>query len=167
MGSQSFAESAGISKDQAEKFIGEYMRDFSGIAKYMEKLKDDARKNNFASTFFGRRRYLPELNSPNYMLRSQAERIAVNTPIQGLEADIIKRAMVEIDKWILKENYGEDLKMLLQVHDELLFEVKENLIKKVAPKIAELMSGVIKLKVPIIAEAKFGDNWAELHARAS
>ena len=75
--------------------------------------------------------------------------------------------MVEIDKWILKENYGEDLKMLLQVHDELLFEVKENLIKKVAPKIAELMSGVIKLKVPIIAEAKFGDNWAELHARAS
>ncbi len=167
MGSQSFAESAKISKEQAEKFIGEYLRDFSGIAKYIEILKNDARKNGFAVTFFGRRRYLPELDSPNYMLRSQAERIAVNMPIQGLEADIMKKAMIEINNWIQKENYGEDLRMLLQVHDELLFEVKENLIKKLAPKIMELMSGVIKLKVPIIAEAKFGDNWAELHAGTS
>ena len=167
MGSQSFAESAKIRKEQAEKFIGEYFRDFSGIAKYMEKLKDDARKDGFASTFFGRRRYLPELNSLNYMLRSQAERIAVNMPIQGLEADIIKRAMIEIDSWIQKENYGGDLKMLLQVHDELLFEVKENLAAKLAPKIAELMSSVIKLKVPIIAEAKVGDNWTEIHAGTS
>ncbi|MBU2082017.1 hypothetical protein KKH14_01170 [Patescibacteria group bacterium] len=133
----------------------------------MEKLKDDARKNSFASTFWGRRRYLPELNSPNYMLRSQAERIAVNMPIQGLEADIIKKAMVEIDSWIQKENYGGDLRMLLQVHDELLFEVKENLATKLAPKITELMSGVIKLKVPIIAKAKFGDNWSEMNARTS
>ncbi|MFH1392943.1 MAG: DNA polymerase I [Patescibacteria group bacterium] len=164
MGSQSFGESAGISKEQAEKFIGEYLRDFSGIAKYMEKLKDDARKSGFASTFFGRRRYLPELNSPNYMLRSQAERIAINMPIQGLEADIIKKAMIEIDSWIQKENHGGDLRLLLQVHDELLFEVKENMAKKLALKIMELMSGVIKLKVPIIAGAKFGDNWTELHA---
>ncbi len=166
MGSQSFAESAGISKEQAEKFIGEYLRDFSGIAEYIEKLKEDARINGFAVTFFGRRRYLPELGSPNYMLRSQAERIAVNMPIQGLEADIMKKAMIEVDGWIQKENYGEDLRMLLQVHDELLFEVKENLIEKLAPKIMELMSGVIKLKVPIIAEAKFGDNWARLRRQA-
>lgn len=164
MGSQSFAESAGISKEQAEKFIGEYMRDFSGIAKYMKKLKDDARRNGFATTFFGRKRYLPELNSLNYMLRSQAERIAINMPIQGLEADIIKKAMIEINNWIQKENLSGDLKMLLQVHDELLFEVKEKLAKKIAPKIAELMSGVIKLKVPIVAEAKFGNDWANLHA---
>ncbi|MDO8443750.1 MAG: DNA polymerase I [Candidatus Azambacteria bacterium] len=167
MGSQSFSESAKITKEQAEKFIGEYMRDFSGIAKYIEKLKDDARNNGFAATFFGRRRYLPELNSLNYMLRAQADRMAVNMPIQGLEADIIKKAMIEIDKWIQKEGYGEDLKMLLQVHDELLFEVKESLVKKVAPKIMELMSGVIKLKTPIIAEAKFGDNWARLPGQAN
>ncbi|MDO8743359.1 MAG: DNA polymerase I [Candidatus Azambacteria bacterium] len=162
MGAQSFAESAKISREQADKFIGEYLRNFSGVAKYMEKLKDDARKNSFAVTFFGRRRYLPELNSPNYMLRSQAERMAINMPIQGLEADIMKKAMITVDDWIQKENYGEDLKMLLQVHDELLFEVKEDLVKKTAPKIIKLMEGAIKLKVPIIAEAKVGDNWAKL-----
>ena len=164
MGGQSFAESAKISREQADKFIGEYLRDFSGIAQYMGKLKDDARKNNFAVTFLGRRRYLPELNSPNYMLRSQAERMAINMPIQGLEADIMKKAMIAIDDWIQKENYAGDLKMLLQIHDALLFEVKENLVKKTTSKIIELMEGVIKLKVPIIAEAKIGDNWAEMYA---
>ena len=164
MGAQSFAESAKISREQAEKFIGEYLRDFSGVAEYMEKLKDDARKNGFAATFLGRRRYLPELNSPNYMLRSQAERIAINMPIQGLEADIMKRAMIAVDNWIQRENYGDDLRMLLQVHDELLFEIKENLITEATPKIIELMEGVIKLKVPILAEAKVGDNWAKMYA---
>ena len=167
MGGQSFSESARISREQADKFIGEYLRDFSGVAQYMEKLKADARQNGFAVTFLGRRRYLPELNSPNYRLRSQAERIAVNMPIQGLEADIIKKAMTAIDRWARKENFGDNFKMLLQVHDELLFEVKENLIAKVTPKIMALMEGVIKLKAPITAEAKSGGNWAELHARTS
>ncbi|MCX6813685.1 MAG: DNA polymerase, partial [Candidatus Azambacteria bacterium] len=166
MGSQSFSEAARISRERAEKFINEYLKDFSGIARYVERLKDEARKNGFAATLFGRRRYLPELNSPNYMLRSQAERMAINMPIQGLEADIVKKAMIEIDNWAQKENYGGDFKMLLQVHDELLFEVKENLVKKVAPKIVKIMGGVIKLKVPIIAEAKVGNNWVQLEKYA-
>ncbi|MDP3004380.1 MAG: DNA polymerase I, partial [Candidatus Azambacteria bacterium] len=162
MGSQSFAEAAKISGERAEQFINEYLKDFSGIARYVEKLKDEAHKNGFAATLFGRRRYLPELNSPNYMLRSQAERMAINMPIQGLEADIVKKAMIEVNNWIQKGGYGDKIRMLLQVHDELLFEVKENLVEEAAPKIAELMESVIKLKVPIIAETKVGDNWAEL-----
>jgi len=164
MGSQSFSEAAKISRGKAEQFINEYLKDFSGIARYVEKLKDEAHKNGFAATLFGRRRYLPELNSPNYMLRSQAERMAINMPIQGLEADIVKKAMIEVDNWIQKGSYDDKIRMLLQVHDELLFEIKENLVKEAASKIAELMESVIKLKVPIIAEAKVGDNWADLHA---
>jgi len=162
MGNQSFAEAAKISRGKAEQFINEYLKNFSGIARYVKKLKDEARKNGFAATFFGRRRYLSELNSPNYILRSQAERMAINMPIQGLEADIVKKAMIEVNNWIQKENLGKDLRMILQVHDELLFEAKKDLVKQFAPKIIKIMRSVIKLKVPIIAEAKVGDNWAEL-----
>ncbi len=166
MGSQSFAEAAKISREKAEQFINEYLKDFSGIARYIEKLKDEAHKNGFAATLFGRRRYLPELNSPSYMLRSQAERMAINMPIQGLEADIVKKAIIEVSNWIQKGGYDDKIRMLLQVHDELLFEVKENLVKEAAPKIMELMESVIKLKVPIIAETKVGDNWAQLEKHA-
>lgn len=162
MGASSFSESAGISKDKAKEFIVEYLRDFSGVALYIKKLQDEARRRGYTITLFGRRRYLPELNSPNPMLRSQAERIAINMPIQGLEADIIKKAMIEVDNWIQKENLNGSVKMLLQVHDELLFEIKEGFVKEAAAKIVEIMEGVISLKLPIIAEAKIGDNWGEL-----
>ena len=96
------------------------------------------------------------------MLRAQAERIAVNMPIQGLEADIIKKAMIKVDNWIKKENLSSEISMILQVHDELLFEAKNGSVSKLTPKIVELMEGVIKLKIPIIAEAKIGDNWGEM-----
>ncbi len=162
IGAQSFAESAGISKEKAREFIAEYLRDFSGVARYIKELQDEARERGYTLTLFGRRRYLPELNSQNPMLRSQAERIAVNMPIQGLEADIIKKAMIEVDSWIQKENLDSEVRMILQVHDELLFEVKENFIKKAAAEIVEIMESVLDLKVPIIAEAKTGDNWGEL-----
>lgn len=164
MGAQSFAESAGISKEKAKEFIAEYLKDFSGVARYIQKLQDEARQRGYTTTLFGRRRYLPELKSPNPMLRAQAERIAINMPIQGLEADIMKKAMIEVDKWISKNNFQENVRMLLQIHDELLFEVKEGLVKKVAPEIVKIMESVIKLSVPIIAEAKTGDNWGELGA---
>ena len=164
MGASSFAESAGISKEKAKEFIAEYLNDFSGVAGYIKKLQEEARQKGYTTTFFGRRRYLPEINSLNHMLRAQAERIAVNMPIQGLEADIIKKAMIEIDDWTNKNKYDDSVKMILQVHDELLFEVKEDFVKKAAEKIVEIMEGVIKLKVPITAEAKIGDNWGELRA---
>jgi DNA polymerase-1 len=164
IGAQSFAESAGISREKAQRFMDEYLKDFSGVARYIEKLKAEARKRGFTTTFFGRRRYLPEIHSPNPMLRSQAERIAINMPIQGLEADIMKKAMIEIDDWIKSENLSNSVKMLLQVHDELLFEVKKDFVKEATVKIIEIMENVIKLKVPIVAEAKIGDNWGELRA---
>ena len=160
MGEKSFSESAGISREEARNFMKEYLSDFSGIASYIDELKNRARKSGFTETLFGRRRYLPGLNSLNPMLRSQAERIAVNMPIQGLEADIIKKAMIEIDSWISNAKLENELRMLLQVHDELLFEVKESLVEKVTAKIIELMESVVDLKVPITAEAKVGDNWA-------
>ena len=160
MGAQSFAESAGISKEKAKEFIIEYLNDFSGVAGYIKKLQEEARQKGYTTTLFGRRRYLPEINSPSPMLRAQAERIAVNMPIQGLEADIIKKAMIEIDSWIKNEKLEDEIKLLLQVHDELLFEAKNGSVSKLTPKIIELMEGVIKLKIPIIAEAKIGDNWA-------
>jgi DNA polymerase-1 len=159
MGAQSFSESAGISKEKAREFIAEYLKDFSGVAGYIKKLQDEARQRGYTITLFGRRRYLPELNSPNPMLRAQAERIAINMPIQGLEADIMKLAMIKVDEWIPKSG---DVRMILQVHDELLFEVKEKLVKKIAPEIIKIMEGVIDLKVPIAAEAKSGNNWGEL-----
>ncbi|MBI2635100.1 MAG: DNA polymerase I [Parcubacteria group bacterium] len=159
MGALSFAESAGVSREKAREFITEYLKDFSGIARYMEILKNKAKELGFTETLFGRRRYLPEIDSPNPMLRAQAERIAVNMPIQGLEADIIKKAMIEIDKWL---RGNDNIRMILQVHDELLFEVKTGFVKEAAKKIVELMESVIKLKVPIIAEAKVGDNWGEM-----
>ena len=164
MGVQSFSEAAHISRDRAEEFMNDYRKEFSGVAAYLEKLKLDAAKNGYAVTEFGRRRYLPEIHSPNFQLRSLAERIAVNMPIQGLEADIMKKAMIEIGGWIKKEKLENDLRLLLQVHDELVFESKIGLARKVAPKILELMRGVIKLKVPILAEAKAGKNWGELRA---
>ena len=125
----------------------------------MKKLQEEARRKGYTTTLFGRRRYLPEINSLSPMLRAQAERIAVNMPIQGLEADIIKKAMIEIDNWIKNEKLEDEIKLLLQVHDELLFEAKNGSVSKLTPKIVELMEGVIKLKVPILAEAKTGDNW--------
>jgi len=125
-------------------------------------LQEEAKQRGYTMTLFGRRRYLPELKSPNPMLRAQAERIAINMPIQGLEADIMKKAMIGVDNWIQKENLNNNVKMLLQVHDELLFEVKEDLVKKIAPEIVKIMESVIKLSVPIAAEAKIGNNWGEL-----
>ncbi|MDO8574710.1 MAG: DNA polymerase I [bacterium] len=162
MGAKSFSESAGINKEKAREFITEYLKDFSGVARYIKKLQDEAREKGYTTTLFGRRRYIPEINSLNPMLRAQAERIAVNMPIQGLEADIIKKSMIEVDSWIKKENLSSEINMILQVHDELLFEVKKDFVKEAAPKIVEIMEGVINLKVPITAEAKIGDNWGEM-----
>ncbi len=97
------------------------------------------------------------------MLRAQAERVAVNMPIQGLEADIIKKAMIVLHNSVLKK-YADKIRMVLQVHDELLFEIKEDIVKKITPEIVNIMESILALEVPIIADAKTGDNWGEMHA---
>jgi DNA polymerase-1 len=120
-----------------------------------------ARDKGYTETLFGRRRTLPEINSSVIQVRKAAERMAINTPLQGTAADIIKVAMIEVEKMIEKE-YGEDLKMLLQVHDELVFEAKKDLVEGVAKKIKKIMEEVLKLKVPIVVDASVGDNWGEM-----
>ena len=162
MGSSALSESAGMSRDEAKKFIEEYFHDFSGVKNYLEATKKFAEENGYVETLFGRRRYIPEIYSSNWQLKREAERMAINMPIQGTATgDIVKMAMIKIDQWIKKEKLEKEVRMLLQVHDELLFEIKESLVKKVAPEIKYLMEGVTQLKVPLVAEIRAGPNWGE------
>jgi DNA polymerase-1 len=154
-----FSASADISRDEAKKFIDEYFERFPGIAEYMKRTKEFAKKNLYVETEIGRRRILPEINSPNFMVASAAERMAINLPIQGLSADIVKLAMLKLHEEF-KDN--SDVRMILQVHDEIIFEVKEDAVEKLAPKIKEIMEDVYKLRVPLVAHVKIGDNWGEV-----
>lgn len=172
MGAWGLAERTGLSREEARAFIDKYMQTFSGVANYIEETKVIARKLGYAETMFGRRRYLPELASGVHQVRASGERMAVNMPIQGTQADILKLAMIEIDKLLVRE-YGfgfaitaeereAPVRMLLQVHDELIFEVKSGLMKEIEPKILDIMSTVVKLKVPVKVDSATGKSWAEL-----
>ncbi|OGN35779.1 MAG: DNA polymerase I [Candidatus Yanofskybacteria bacterium RIFOXYC1_FULL_44_16] len=162
MGQVGFQRASGVSRDKAKEFIHKYMTEFPGVAKYMERTKMEAHRNGFVRTLFGRRRQLSEINSSMPQVVSQAERMAINAPIQGTAADMIKIAMVNVSKY-LHENYEEsDIRMLLQVHDELLFEVKKTLTRELEPKIKEMMEGVLKMDVPITVDSKVGPNWADM-----
>lgn len=159
MGARAFAQSSGFSLSQAQEFIREYESDFSGLAKFIKDVKNKARARGFVETLWGRRRYI-DLNSPNPGFRAAAEREAVNMPIQGTATgDIVKAAMVELDKKIGSQ---KDIKMILQVHDELVFEVRSTAVKKYAPIIKDIMENVIKLAVPIVVEVEVGSNWGSL-----
>ncbi len=161
MGATGFAESAGIERSRAKEFIERYRTEFTGITLYTEAVKLQARDLGYVETLLGRRRHLADILSPNQMLRAAAERMAINHPIQGLEADIVKLAMLAIDKLL----YGreDDCRMLLQVHDELVFEVRPELVDEFAPKILAAMEGVFLLEVPLIAEAKEGKRWGSMN----
>ena len=126
----------------------------------IDKFVKDAAITGRAETLFGRIRQIPEINSSTLQIRKAAERTAINTPLQGTAADIMKIAMINVHNALAK--FGEDAKVLLQVHDELVIEVKNDLIKKVADIVKEDMDNVIKLKVPIIAEVEVGNNWEEM-----
>jgi len=144
---------------EAKNFIDDYFLAFSGLKKFIDKTIENAKKNGYVETMFERRRYLPDINSTTPMIKKAAERMAVNTPVQGTAADILKMAMIEIHK---KIKGLSDIKMLLQVHDELVFEIKKGTEKKYAREIAEIMENIVKLKVPLVADAKVGDNWGEM-----
>lgn len=159
MGARAFAQSSGISFGDAQEFIHEYESDFAGLAKFMREMKEKARAQGYVETLWGRKRYMVELSSPNPGIRSAGERMAINMPIQGTAADIIKSAMVFLDNKIGKE---KDIDMILQVHDELVFEVKKESAGKYAKIIKEGMENVVKLSVPIDVEVEVGDNWGSL-----
>jgi DNA polymerase-1 len=166
MGANSLASSAGVSREEASNFIKKYLEVYKGLRSYMEQSKAHARSLGYVETIFGRRRYLPDINSGIPYLRAEAERMAINMPIQGANADIIKLAMVRLEERIARE-YGTgpdaDVKMLLQVHDELVFEVKESLVPTVTVWIKQVMEETVSLKVPIDVKVKIGQNWGSLH----
>ena len=149
----------GISRNEAAKYIDSYFQRYTGVKKYMEDMVATARKNGYVATLFGRRRYLPDINNSNFNLRSFAERTAINTPIQGTAADIIKLAMIKVQEALTKE--GLKSRVLLQVHDELVLEVCASEKELVAKMVREIMERTVELSVPLLADVACGKNWAE------
>lgn len=156
----------GVSREEAARFMDEYFANFAGVAKWIEFTKRDAALKGYVETVFGRRRYLPGFKSVMPQLRSQAERFAVNAPIQGTQADIIKLAMVRADELIEKKGWRDDVLLILQVHDELVYEVPEKMAKEAAREIREVMESVAPTNelsgVPILAEAAIGKDWGTM-----
>lgn len=161
MGAYGLASRTGITQFEAKDFIEKYFQQFAGVKKYVDDTIEFAKVNGYVETLFGRRRYIPEIQSSNYQLRSAGERMAVNMPVQGTQADLIKKAMIDVAEYCDKNYSIDQVKMLLQVHDELVFEVDTKLVEKIVPKIKSLMSDVTKLKVPIEVNIGAGDNWGE------
>jgi len=155
----SLAEDIGVSRYEAKEYIEGYLSTYNGVRTYMKQVVEDARAEGYTKTMYGRRRYIPELKSSNFNIRQGAERIALNTPIQGTAADLIKLAMIRVDK-ALSEQYPE-AKLLLQVHDELIVECPEEIAQEVAALVSSQMQQVAELSVPLVAEAKSGKSWFE------
>ena len=155
----SLSEDIGVSRYEAKDYINSYLEHYCGVRDYMKRVVEDARQIGYTTTMFGRRRYIPELSSSNFNIRQGAERIALNTPIQGTAADLIKLAMIRVYN-ALQTHYPE-AKLILQVHDELIVECPEKLVEDVAKLVSAEMEQVAKLKVPLLAEAKWGKSWYE------
>jgi DNA polymerase-1 len=150
-----------ISVDEAEKFIFNYFATYPKIQEFMRNTITEADKKGYVKTMCGRRRFLPQIHSSNRQLREFAERTSINTPIQGSAADMIKVAMINVYKKIKKENLKS--KMILQVHDELVFEVPDAEIGKMSSLVKDNMENALKLEVPVIVEIGTGQNWLEAH----
>ena len=153
----SLAEDIGVSRYEAREYIDNYLTNYRGVRTYMKQVVENAKAIGYTQTMYGRRRYIPELKSSNFNVRSGAERIALNTPIQGTAADLIKLAMIRVEQ-ALNEHYPQ-AQLLLQVHDELIVECPEELAPQVAELISKEMQNVATLTVPLTAEAKFGKSW--------
>jgi DNA polymerase-1 len=155
------AAALGIERDAARSYIDRYFTRYPGVADYMERTRREARRQGYVQTVFGRRLWLPEINSPNGPRRQAAERAAINAPMQGTAADLIKLAMIAVHGWLKSERLAT--KIVMQVHDELVFEVPEDELAVVQARVPELMAGVAELKVPLLAEVGVGANWDEAH----
>jgi DNA polymerase-1 len=155
----SLAEDIGVSWYEAKEYIESYLANYPGVKAYMGQVVVDAREKGYTQTMYGRRRYIPELKSSNFNIRSGAERIALNTPIQGTAADLIKLAMIRVDR-ALREHFPE-ADLILQVHDELIVECPAEIAQQVAELVSLQMQQVAELSVPLLAEAKWGKSWYE------
>ncbi|MCH7416934.1 DNA polymerase I [Pseudomonas mosselii] len=155
------AKQIGVDRKQSQDYIDRYFTRYPGVLAYMERTRAQAAEQGFVETLFGRRLYLPDINAKNPALRKGAERTAINAPMQGTAADIIKRAMVAVDNWLTDSKL--DARVILQVHDELVLEVREDLVEQVKDEIRGYMSGAADLDVPLLVEVGVGSNWDEAH----
>ncbi|WP_447648740.1 DNA polymerase I [Pseudomonas abietaniphila] len=155
------AKQIGVDRKQSQAYVDRYFARYPGVLEYMERTRTQAAEQGFVETIFGRRLYLPDINAKNQALRKGAERMAINAPMQGTAADIIKRAMVAVNGWL--ESSSLDARVILQVHDELVLEVREDLVEQISQEIRVHMSGAADLDVPLLVEVGVGNNWDEAH----
>ncbi|WP_372598417.1 DNA polymerase I [Amphritea sp.] len=151
----------GIGRNEAQTYINHYFDTYPGVQRYMDDIRAQAAEKGYVETLFGRRLYLPEIKASNGMRRQAAERTAINAPMQGTAADIIKKAMVKVDRWLQSSNTGA--RMIMQVHDELILEVPDAQAEAVSAQLVELMQSAAALDVPLLVEAGIGNNWDEAH----
>lgn len=150
-----------IPRKEAQRYMDLYFERYPGVLQYMERTRLQAKERGYVETLEGRRLYLPDINASNAARRAAAERAAINAPMQGTAADIIKKAMIAVDAWLVSEK--PPVKMIMQVHDELVFEVRKDDLVNVTTKIHELMESSMQLDVPLLVEVGSGLNWDEAH----
>lgn len=155
------AKQLGIARKDAAQYIEHYFETYPGVQHYMDDIRTKAQEEGYVETLFGRRLYLPEIKAKNAMRRQAAERTAINAPMQGTAADIIKRAMVAVDQWLPKSEF--DVRMIMQVHDELVFEVREDQVDQFITEVKAQMASAAELDVPLLVEAGVGENWEQAH----
>jgi DNA polymerase I len=161
MGARALARQIQVKTEKAQGFIDRYFATYPGVRNYIEKTRAQARKDGHVQTMLGRRRWLPDINSDNPRLRSFQERIAVNTPIQGTAADLIKLAMLALDRTLREE--GSRALLLLQVHDELVLEVPRRQVESVSELVRRCMESALPLDVPLLVSIHHGNDWREAH----
>jgi DNA polymerase-1 len=150
-----------IGRNEAQQYVDRYFERYPGVKNYMDATRETAHEQGYVETVFGRRLYLPEINSRNGMRRQYAERTAINAPMQGTAADIIKRAMIELDRVLVDTRL--DVNMIMQVHDELVFEVKDDQLETAVDIIKNAMVSAAELSVPLVVDVGVGTNWDEAH----
>jgi len=161
MSAWGLARQLGIERGEANEYVKRYFERYPGVREFMERTREQAHRDGYVETLFGRRLYLIEIHSRNAGLRAGAERAAINAPMQGTAADIIKRAMISVDAWL--QSLTGDARMIMQVHDELVFEVREDVVKKISDGVRQRMMHAAELEVPLIVDIGVGDNWDEAH----
>lgn len=166
MGVNALKVNLGVERKEAQEFYNKYFETFNGLSRYLDKIKAETRKRGYTETIFGRRRYFSGLKSPLPYVRAQAERMAINAPIQGTSADLTKIALKKIDDYIKEKKYENKVRLILQVHDELIYEVKNSLVEEIVKKFRPLMESALPKEksfgVPIIVDVQVGENWGEM-----
>jgi DNA polymerase-1 len=155
------AKQLGVGRNEAQKYVDLYFERYPGVKRYMDETREQARSQGYVETVFGRRLYLQDINARNAALRQYAERSAINAPMQGTAADIIKRAMIDVHSWL--EQSKTDAKLIMQVHDELVLEVREALLDEVTSELRKRMERAAELRVPLKVDVGVGANWDEAH----